>query len=216
MKATFVLAVALVTSIALVTSTDKCDCLLRQFNHQICDKLIADQDTSLQSRLFSRKITENDTSLLFCKKLRTDIQNGVASIDAFLAQTSVFQKVAKNELSAYSECHICWNDHDKTSLKSVNCGHVFHSACLKQCIKSRPPMLRTECPTCRHDYLDKPKGHVWNPQVAKELDITTSSFDDNIDPVSKDAFLKVKNRGIFGCIKSLSNALCCTSIDDDD
>jgi hypothetical protein len=213
--------VAFLLVLSLARATEPCDCLLRQFNEQICDQFIATTDNiGLQSRIFPRANQGGrNREAFFCEKLRTDIQNGFANIDAFLAESSIFQKIDKNEMKHHDDCHICWDGHDETSLKSKNCGHVFHSACLKQCVLSRPPLLRTECPICRHDFLDKSKGDVWKPTIAEELGLT---LDPTLSSSKDDDDLKIKpligprNRGIFGCIKKLSDALCCTSINEND
>jgi hypothetical protein len=156
--------------LAFVGASTPCDCFVREVNELICNPFIEEfqsvQKIGLQSRLFPRtnEIVIN-RDLLFCNRLRDDIQNGIASIATVLTETLIFTKITKSEVFTYSEddeeCPICLASFDKNSLKAVNCGHVFHSHCLSECLKSRPSSLRTECPTCRHDFLEKPIGDVW-------------------------------------------------------
>lgn len=61
---------------------------------------------------------------------------------------SKFRSATKDEIVEYNDvCAVCLNTMYKA--KITPCKHLFHSNCLKQCIK-----ITFECPLCKRNFLD--------------------------------------------------------------
>jgi hypothetical protein len=132
---TNLLMLVLVLAMILIKAADPCDCLVRQFSSKPILENTDDPVILEPRRLF-------DTDERKAKRLQRKAryigllpkQEALALCKRIVSHSLFFEKHDGGETEEEDICTICILANDETSIKSLNCGHIFHVQCLKECI----------------------------------------------------------------------------------
>jgi hypothetical protein len=128
----------------------------------------------------------NSRERRFCQSLKDNVGTGNIQVETIIRELRLFDLPSKQELKEYMfdgvECSICLSLHDGDSLKTVNCGHLFHGECLKHCLLDRLPENRLLCPECNHDFIEK-VDTVWKKKFSNTAkpDFDDTSINESIE-----------------------------------
>jgi hypothetical protein len=141
----------LLSAIISIKPDTICDCEITQLypkpaNYQnpfLEKRRLFESDESKAKRL-ERKVKyigslSKREALAFCRKI--------------LSHRLFFEQAQNDSLNDYDICTICILANDDTSVKTLNCGHSFHTQCLKQCILTSPKDKKSHCPNCRQNFI---------------------------------------------------------------
>jgi hypothetical protein len=136
-------------------------------------------------------------------KIEAGVKRGVFNSNEIVSHRLFFEEldpvVLAQDFEDGNTCSICLQPNNDMSIKSLNCGDIFHENCLKLCMENVIQSKKLECPNCRQNFIRvRKKAWVNNGSPTASLSIPTPTHNPNriID------YFKRLTASLSGCFNS--------------